>query len=425
MTIQEIHSVFLKSKGVCTDTRTLQAGQLFFALKGDNFNGNKYVKQALEAGASFAIVDEEEFLVKGESVLVKNVLETLQALAQYHRQVLKTPIIAITGSNGKTTTKELMRSVLLQKYVCFATKGNLNNHIGVPLSLLSLTPEHELAIIEMGANHQGEIASYCKWVLPEYGLITNIGKAHLEGFGGLEGVKKGKTELFQNVASRNGLVFYNGDDTILTEQSKLLDRRLAYGEFNTPKYKYRLVENNEFIALEVDGIHIQSRLIGKYNGANMAAALAVGQYFKVPLAKIKIALEAYTPQNNRSQIIKYGTNEVILDAYNANPTSMMAALEYFENNDAKNKGVFLGDMLEVGESSEAEHQLIVDYLAKGSFGFYVLVGERFYACKNEDGLFFKTSEEAKLWLKSQELNGFSFLLKGSRSMKMEAIIANK
>ncbi|MBL6876370.1 MAG: UDP-N-acetylmuramoyl-tripeptide--D-alanyl-D-alanine ligase, partial [Chitinophagales bacterium] len=184
-------------------------------------------------------------------------------------------------------------------------------------------------------------------------------------------------------------------------------------------------ENNEFIALEVDGIHIQSRLIGKYNGANMAAALAVGQYFKVPLAKIKIALEAYTPQNNRSQIIKYGTNEVILDAYNANPTSMMAALEYFENNDAKNKGVFLGDMLEVGESSEAEHQLIVDYLAKGSFGFYVLVGERFYACKNEDGLFFKTSEEAKLWLKSQELNGFTFLIKGSRSMKMEAIIANK
>ena len=178
MTIQEIHSVFLKSKGVCTDTRTLQAGQLFFALKGDNFNGNEYVKQALEAGASFAIVDEEEFLVKGESVLVKNVLETLQALAQYHRQVLKTPIIAITGSNGKTTTKELMRSVLLQKYVCFATKGNLNNHIGVPLSLLSLTPEHELAIIEMGANHQREIASYCQYVLPTHGVITNIGKAH-------------------------------------------------------------------------------------------------------------------------------------------------------------------------------------------------------------------------------------------------------
>jgi UDP-N-acetylmuramoyl-tripeptide--D-alanyl-D-alanine ligase len=242
MIIKELHQLFLKSKGVCTDTRSLERGQLFFALKGGNFNGNAYAQKALDGGASLAVVDEEEYFLEGKTILVENALETLQELAKFHRLYLDIPIIAITGSNGKTTTKELLHRILLQQYNCYATKGNLNNHIGVPLSLLSMTKKHDLAIIEMGANHQGEIDAYCQWALPDFGLITNIGKAHLEGFGGIEGVIKGKTELYRSLAERDGLIFYNAEDVILTEQSRLVDERLSYGQSGKVDYLYTLLD---------------------------------------------------------------------------------------------------------------------------------------------------------------------------------------
>ncbi|MFT4970339.1 MAG: UDP-N-acetylmuramoyl-tripeptide--D-alanyl-D-alanine ligase [Chitinophagales bacterium] len=422
MIIKELHQLFLKSKGVCTDTRSLERGQLFFALKGGNFNGNAYAQKALDGGASLAVVDEEEYFLEGKTILVENALETLQELAKFHRLYLDIPIIAITGSNGKTTTKELLHRILLQQYNCYATKGNLNNHIGVPLSLLSMTKKHDLAIIEMGANHQGEIDAYCQWALPDFGLITNIGKAHLEGFGGIEGVIKGKTELYRSLAERDGLIFYNAEDVILTEQSRLVDERLSYGQSGKVDYLYTLLDESEFIGIEVNGLKIQSNLIGQYNGVNMAAAAAIGQYLKVPLKKMKSALESYEPDNNRSQMIKYGDNQVILDAYNANPTSMMAALSYFEKLNVAKKGVFLGDMFEVGTSSNEEHQLLVKYLAKSNFDFHVLVGEHFFAQKDENGLFFKTTEEAKEWLSKEQFEGYTFLVKGSRGMRMEIIL---
>lgn len=425
MTIQEIHQIFLKSTGVCTDTRSLQKGQLFVALKGGNFNGNTYAQKALDKGACLALVDEAEYVLDERTVLVDDTLKTLQELAKFHRQFLKVPIIAITGSNGKTTTKELLHRVLVQKFKCYATKGNLNNHIGVPLSLLSITQDHELAIIEMGANHQGEIKSYCQWALPDYGLISNIGKAHLEGFGGIAGVIKGKTELYRAVASQDGLIFYNGDDPILVEQSKLVKRRLSYGESEQMDYPYRLIEEGQFVAIELDGVHIQSNLIGTYNGVNMAAALAIGQFFEVPLDKMKTSLESYAPDNNRSQLLNYEKNEVILDAYNANPTSMVAALSYFEKHKAEKKGVFLGDMFEVGASSEDEHRLLVSYLHASDFDFYVLVGEQFFKQKDEKGVFFKTTKEAQDWLLNQQFAGYTFLIKGSRGMQMENILQKK
>lgn len=422
MSIEEIHELFLESTGICTDTRTLQEGELFVALKGGNFNGNKYASQALEAGACYAIIDEEAFFIEGKTLVVEDALTCLQSLAKFHRKYLNIPIIAITGSNGKTTTKELLHRVLLQKYSCYATRGNLNNHIGVPLSLLALTSEHEMAIIEMGANHQGEIASYCDWVEANYALITNIGKAHLEGFGGIEGVIKGKTELYRDIASRRGLVFYHLDDPILKEQSAIVDRRISYGQGSEADFTYRLIDNGAFVAIEVEGVQIQSNLIGDYNGVNMASAVAIGQYFDVPLDKIKSSLESYESDNNRSQLIKYKSNDVILDAYNANPTSMMATLAYFKEHQAKKKAVFLGDMFEVGDSTFKEHGLLVDYLSASDFDVFVLVGDQFYKHKNDKGIFFRTTKEAQDWLHSQDFQGFTFLIKGSRGMKMESLL---
>lgn len=422
MSSKDLHELFLASAGVCTDTRSLLENQIFFALKGDNFNGNKYAQLALEKGASYAIIDEEEFEIDSRCILVKNVLEALQELASFHRNYLDIPIIGITGSNGKTTSKELLHAVLSTTYSCFATKGNLNNHIGVPLSLLSINSTHELAIIEMGANHQKEIASYCKWVKPNYGLITNIGKAHLEGFGGIEGVIKGKTELYDAIELNQGLVFYNQNDSILREQIKKVSRTLSYGVDQSSDYPYSLEEDASFVKVHFNNTSIHSQLIGSYNGVNIAAAIAIGKYFRVEDNKIKEALEAYTPENNRSQITSFKGNQIILDAYNANPTSMEAALNSFSKLTHAKKIVFLGDMYEVGSDSKKEHQNIIDSLESFKFGICVLVGKEFKNLDNGIYHFFETTQEAKTWFHQQDFHEHIILIKGSRAMRMEALL---
>lgn len=422
MILSKLHELFLESSGISTDTRKISDKQLFFALKGDNFNGNKYATQALKGGASYAIIDEEEYALNEQYILVDDVLSCLQDLAAFHRRYLKIPIIAITGSNGKTTTKELLHAVLKEKYQTYATKGNLNNHIGVPLSLLELNQEHELAIIEMGANHQNEIASYCVWAQPNYGLITNIGKAHMEGFGGVEGIIKGKTELYTAIESNQGLVFYNADDEILTEQSEKVSRRFTYAQKSQADVNYTLTIENAFACLALNGVLIKSNMIGAYNGVNIAAALAIGSYFEVSLKRMQVAIEGYHSENNRSQLIDYKGNQVILDAYNANPTSMLAALENFLSLKAAKKAVFLGDMFEIGATSSEEHQLIINFLKDKKIDIVVFVGKSFGEHKNEQFLYFENAQEAKIFLESQSLTDHHILIKGSRGMRMETLI---
>ena len=422
MILEKLHQLFLASTGVSIDTRKILEQQLFFALKGDNFNGNEYAEQAINEGASYAIVDEEEFALNAQCILVEDVLTCLQGLAAFHRNYLNIPIIAITGSNGKTTTKELLHIVLKQKYQTYATKGNLNNHIGVSLSLLELTKEHELAIIEMGANHQKEIASYCVWAKPNFGLITNIGKAHLEGFGGVEGIIKGKTELYQAVAEIKGLVFYNADDQILTEQSAEITRRFSFAQNANADFKYSLSLIDSLVSIEVNNVQISSNMIGMYNGHNIAAALAIGTFFEVPLPAMKLAIEGYHSDNNRSQLVSYKGMQVILDAYNANPTSMMAALENFIEIKSEKKGVFLGDMFEIGPTSSAEHFAIVNFLKDKKLDFCVFVGKDFLEHRNDQFLFFENVQEAKKWFEQQQLASYKLLIKGSRGMRMESLI---
>ena len=422
MILEKLHQLFLASTGVSIDTRKILEQQLFFALKGDNFNGSEYAEQAINEGASYAIVDEEEFALNAQCILVEDVLTCLQGLAAFHRNYLNIPIIAITGSNGKTTTKELLHIVLKQKYQTYATKGNLNNHIGVSLSLLELTKEHELAIIEMGANHQKEIASYCVWAKPNFGLITNIGKAHLEGFGGVEGIIKGKTELYQAVAEIKGLVFYNADDQILTEQSAEITRRFSFAQNANADFKYSLSLIDSLVSIEVNNVQISSNMIGMYNGHNIAAALAIGTFFEVPLPAMKLAIEGYHSDNNRSQLVSYKGMQVILDAYNANPTSMMAALENFIEIKSEKKGVFLGDMFEIGPTSSAEHFAIVNFLKDKKLDFCVFVGKDFLEHRNDQFLFFENVQEAKKWFEQQQLASYKLLIKGSRGMRMESLI---
>ncbi|MCB9225906.1 MAG: UDP-N-acetylmuramoyl-tripeptide--D-alanyl-D-alanine ligase [Chitinophagales bacterium] len=421
MEIKQLHSLFLNSKGVCTDTRTLQKDEIFFALKGGNFNGNIYAKQALENGAKYVVIDEKEY-EQENTILVKDVLATLQELAAYHRAYLNIPIIGITGSNGKTTTKELLSVVLNKRYKTFATKGNLNNHIGVPLSLLSISNKHEMAIIEMGANHVGEIETYCWWAMPNYGIITNIGKAHLEGFGGVEGVIKGKTELYKAVNKNNGLVFYNADDAVLTEQSKKCNNNYSYAQNSQADFNFKINSSGAFVKVSVGNTIINSHLIGNYNGVNIGTALAIGSYFKISLNEMKEAIENYVPQNNRSEVIKFKDNTIVLDAYNANPSSMKVALESFNNIDNLHKIVILGDMFEVGKTSSNEHKNLIDYALAFNFEQCVFVGKAFYEHKNKLALFFETTQKAKKWFQAQNFSKKYILIKGSRGMALEQLV---
>lgn len=420
MNLKMLHKLFLECNAVSTDTRKIEKGDLFFALKGDNFNGNTYAKQALDKGAKYAVIDDKKFH-SDNTILVENVLETLQNLATYHRNYLKTPIIALTGSNGKTTTKELINVVLSKKYKTTATVGNLNNHIGVPLTLLSMTNDTEIGIVEMGANHQKEIEFLCNIAFPDYGLITNYGKAHLEGFGGVEGIIKGKSEMFRHLIENDKTIFVNINDPIQVEKT-VKAKKIPFGNLNKG-ISIKFIDANPFVKINYKGIELQSQLIGDYNFTNIAIAIAVGNHFNVEDNSIKNAIESYVPSNNRSQIIQKGSNKIILDAYNANPTSMQAALLNFDKQSG-DKLAILGDMFELGEEAKQEHQNIIDLALSLNINHVVFIGENFYDSEinSEKGMKFKTFEDFKNNFHLSQIKNTIFLIKGSRGMALERIL---
>ena len=421
---QRLHELFLKSTGVCTDTRKISKGCMFFALKGSNFNGNTFAQEALDQGAAFAIIDEEHYVISDQTILVKDALKALQDLAYGHRKHLDLPIIALTGSNGKTTTKELINSVLSKKFKTVATQGNLNNHIGVPLTLLSMTKETELGIVEMGANHRGEINALCEIAAPDYGYITNFGKAHLEGFGGVEGVIKGKSELYKYLIGHKGSLILNCDDPLQKEQ---LDKThtFSFGSNSKNDLKITYKKAEPFAKIEFKNTAVDSKLIGQYNATNLAAAAAFGTLFKIEPNAIQDALENYIPSNNRSQIIREGSQTIIMDAYNANPTSMEAALRNLAVVPSKYKFAILGDMFELGTSSPREHQVIADLAHNLKFTEVILVGEHFGITKNNCHVYKTTQELLKQGLPDSiqhKIADATVLIKGSRGMALEQIL---
>ena len=423
MNIEKLHSIFLNCNNICTDTRKVQENDLFFALKGPNFNGNAYALQALNKGASYAIIDEDEYKTDDHRlILVTNTLNTLQELATYHRRKLGLKIISLTGSNGKTTTKELINAVLSKKYKTIATQGNLNNHIGVPLTLLSMDESTNIGIVEMGANHLKEIEELSSIAQPDFGYITNFGKAHLEGFGSVEGVIKGKSELYEYLINNEKLIFINNDDSIQLTKLKNYSNKFSFGKNKDTNLKIDFIKANPFVSLKVKNTIINSKLTGAYNSHNIAAAACIGIYFKVPIGKIKEALENYIPSNNRSQIIEQNENKIILDAYNANPSSMKAAIDSFASNNNTHKIAFLGDMFELGKTSKEEHQFIATYAEKKNFESLFLIGENFNQTNITNAKKFKTFEDFKKHLKTLNLKDKLILIKGSRGMELERIL---
>lgn len=421
MTLKQLHQLFLAHPTVCTDTRKITSNCLFFALKGPYFNGNAFAAQALEKGAAYAIIDEESSKASDACIVVDDVLETLQGLAAFHRLQCKAKIIALTGSNGKTTTKELINAVLSQKYSTVATQGNLNNHIGVPLTLLSIEKDTEIAIVEMGANHLGEIAMLSQIAQPDFGYITNFGKAHLEGFGGMEGVIQGKSELYDYLITNDCSIFLNADDDIQRVKLESYVKRYGFSATDTKYYNIKFLEANPFVHLEFENTTIETQLVGKYNFPNCCAAITMGKFFNVPTAKIKAGIEGYLPENNRSQILDKNGYQIILDAYNANPTSMRAALENFLNMEAKNKVLVLGDMFELGQSSAKEHQEIANLAQQMGFMDAILVGEHFFATQTPFQKI-KNFEALKSLLEKKPLEKSTILVKGSRGMALERIL---
>jgi UDP-N-acetylmuramoyl-tripeptide--D-alanyl-D-alanine ligase len=422
MNLKEIHSLFLKCKSLSIDTRKIEKDSMFFAIKGENFDANTFAKEALELGALFVIIDNPSYLINERTILVKNSLETLQELAKFHRQYLKIPIVALTGSNGKTTTKELINVVLAQKYNTKATLGNLNNHIGVPLTLLSFTNETEIGIVEMGANHKKEIQFLCSIAQPDYGYITNFGKAHLEGFGGVEGVIEGKSEMYKYLLENNKLVFVNLDDTIQVEKSEKI-KSFTFGlNNNQADVNIQTIEANPFVVINYDNFIVNSNLIGLYNANNINAAVSIGSYFEVDNRDIKTAIENYTPTNNRSQLLKKESFEIILDAYNANPSSMAVAITNFLQLDNPNKIMILGDMFELGSESRKEHEIIVNSLQNQDKSVCYLIGKAFYRNRVSNTFlhFFETFEDFSEYLKKNKfIQNSTLLIKGSRGMALE------
>ena len=420
MTTSQLYDVFLKCKGVSTDTRTISKGNLFFSLKGDNFDGNQYALKAIEKGAKYAVIDDET-INNPNFIKVKNVLSSLQKLAKHHRlQLNNTKFIAITGSNGKTTTKELIKAVLAKNYVTTSTKGNLNNHIGVPLTLLGITENSKFAIIEMGANHIGEIDFLTNLINPDLGYITNFGKAHLEGFGGIKGVIKGKSELYNWLLKNNKPILINVDDE---NQKKYIDSNsITFGLNNNAQFVFNLEIPKSFISLNYKNTLINTRLVGSYNFSNIQAAISIGLYFKMDIKLIKDAIENYIPKNNRSEIIELNNKKIILDAYNANPSSMELAINSFLKH-PESKIFILGDMFELGKFSKTEHQMVIDKLEKTKSKVY-FVGDQFYKLKKEHNnlFFFKTKNELFYKMKKNKIKEKNILIKGSRGMKMEEIL---
>lgn len=429
-----LYNLFLKNPIICTDSRTCPTGSIFFALKGDNFNANAFALSALQKGCSYAIIDEAEYAIDERFILVDNVLESLQQLARYHRQQLGTTIIGITGTNGKTTTKELVAAVLKQKFDLLYTQGNLNNHIGVPLTLLKLKHHHEIAIIEMGANHPGDIKLLAEIACPDYGIITNVGKAHLEGFGSFEGVMKTKAELYDYITSDGKLIFINKANQFLAQMakdSKLTDSKKR-SEYSLEASDHKLLnygmtsDCSPFLSMKCKDNNnsfydINTQLVGAYNAENVLAAVTIANYFGVEAEKIKAGLEAYAPQNNRSQLTVTEHNKLIVDAYNANPTSMQAAIQNFAQMEVENKILILGDMLELGEQSDFEHLQIVELLEQNKFTNVYLVGKEFSKINSKFEPLPTVNELIEL-MKKDNLQDSIILIKGSRGIQLEKII---
>ncbi len=422
-----LYKLFLKYPVICTDTRNIKENCIFFSLKGNNFNGNSFARQALDLGAAYAIIDEKKYNTDKRCILVRNSLTALQNLAKYHRQQMKTRIIGITGTNGKTTTKELIKNILSRKYNVTATSGNLNNHIGVPLTILSVDKNTEFAIVEMGASHAGEIKKLCSIAMPHFGIITNIGNAHIEGFKSFEGVIKAKNELYRFIYKNKGIVFVNNDNPILTKLSKNLNK-ITYGCSADAGLYGEMMEANPFVKLRVcrnkkESVIIKSNLIGSYNLENILAAACVGKYFRVNIKDIKSSVEKYIPQNNRSQFLKTSANRIIMDAYNANPTSMNAAIINFHQLDFPGKILIAGDMLELGKESINEHKKILSLIKKCNFEEVFLVGEWFSKIRQQSNYkTFHTSEEIMKWINKNPVTGKTILIKGSRGIMLEKIL---
>lgn len=425
MELSTLYQLFLNCTSVTTDSRNTPAGSMFFALKGDSFNGNRFALQALNAGSAYAVIDEEEYAVENDERFIKvnDVLLTLQQLANHHRKVLNTRLIGITGTNGKTTTKELIAAVLSKKYNVLYTTGNLNNHIGVPLTLLRLKKEHGIAVVEIGANHPGEIKMLAEIARPNYGIITNVGKAHLEGFGSFEGVVKTKGELYDYLRqNKESVAFVHHDNPWLMETSNGLNR-VFYGTGNSLYVNGSIESNSPFLGFKwkqgENGNYksVTTRLIGSYNFFNALAAVTIGSYFQIDPNDISEALSEYTPQNNRSQLKKTDSNTLIIDAYNANPTSMMAALENFKNMEAEHKVVILGDMKELGTDSEKEHQKIIDYLEECDFEEVILVGEVFSEINKKYTSYTNVQEVINIFQLNKP-EGKTMLIKGSNGIKL-------
>jgi len=433
--LDKLYSHYKNSTGVCTDTRKIKTGEIFFALRGENFNGNKYALDAIQKGATLAVIDDPTFKINDSHYfLVNDALETLQDLAHVHRKTLKIPVIAITGSNGKTTTKELIKAVLSTTYDTIATEGNLNNHIGVPLTVLFIKDEHEMAIVEMGANHRNEINQLCKFALPNFGLITNIGSAHLEGFGSPEGVKKAKAELFEFLEPFGGRCFVNMSDYKVSEIAYFIQKVTTYGTGKFYDINGKALPSDDYLKIVwhpkkpgkaapiPDPVIFQTQLIGRYNLDNVLAAIAIGVKFNVSTENMKKAIEAYRPSNNRSQIIKKDSTTIILDAYNANPSSMEVALRSLEKISAKNKVAILGEMFELGEYSSAEHEKIADLAASLNLKHLIFVGKEFEPFKSKCTHYFPDNIETKAWFDLQDFSDTTILIKGSRGVALEKIL---
>lgn len=424
MTIEQLYSIFRTHPVVFTDTRNVKPGGIFFALKGDRFNGNLFAGDALAAGAAYAVIDEPGTAVSDRCLLVDNVLTTLQALAHYHRTRFAIPFIAITGSNGKTTTKELVAAVLSKRLKTYATKGNLNNHIGIPLTLLSIAPDAGMAIIEMGANHRGEIAAYCKIATPDYGIITNCGKAHIEGFGGEEGVRKGKGELYDYLRASGGAIFRNEDLDYLAGMAAGIKEQYTYGTTGNICSGKPLMKD-DFLTVRVDHDHtvydIDTRLVGDYNFPNVMTAVAVGLHFGLNMQEIKAAIEAYAPDNSRSQMLINGTNQIILDAYNANPNSMAAAITNFAGSPSPDRILWLGGMREMGADERKEHETLLALVNSYDWKDVILVGREFERVPHPYK-WFATSAEASDYVRAHRPENSAILIKGSRGSKMEVLL---
>jgi UDP-N-acetylmuramoyl-tripeptide--D-alanyl-D-alanine ligase len=423
MDLSRLYDLYQQHPLVQTDTRKLQNGCLFFALRGERFDGNAYAKQALQEGAAYAVVDDQALQAEPGMIWVPDVLTTLQALARYHRQQLDIPFLAITGSNGKTTTKELIYAVLSKKYRTYATIGNLNNHIGIPLTLLGIAADAEMAVIEMGANHQKEIEGYCQIALPSHGMITNVGKAHIEGFGGPEGVRKGKGELFDYLREAGGTVFINSELAYLVEMSAGIPHIVSFGGLSSD-YPGILLSGKVMLEVAVtrpgSELRIQTKLVGDYNYGNVMAAVAIGLHFGVQIEDIKDAIEHYSPDNNRSQLVTIGSNKVIMDSYNANPNSMAAAIQNFASLDglSAKKHLWIGGMKEMGADEQKEHDALIQLIRQYAWQEVVLIGPEFRNLAPEYD-WYLTSEEGAAKVKAHTPTNAAILIKGSRGSRME------